>query len=369
MTVVLSMLNLVPGGMGGSETYARELLRELARSDLDVSTLVSPVAAGFSPGVREQIAPEYPTGRSDRERARALVLGVLRQKRLAARTATAAVLHFPFTVPIPRPHQGQENIVSLLDVQHHDLPQLFSRHERMYRNLTYDRAAKHATAVLTISDFAKSQMVHHLGLDADKVQVAHLGVRPEEFTPFTGGRDLFLLYPARGWPHKNHAALFDAFRILKGRIPSLRLVLTGVTRAELPWTPEGVEVMGQVSRSDLVTLYQRAAVLVFPSRYEGFGLPVIEAMSSGCPVAAASAGALPEVVGNAAVQFDPSDVEDMANAVEAALDRSSELQLLGLENAARFTWSACAALHIALYRRLGATPSPGTSPVPLPPAS
>lgn len=355
------MLNLVPGGMGGSETYARELLRELARSDIDISTLVAPVGAGFSPDVREQIAPEFPTGARGRERARALVLGMLRQRRLSARTATADILHFPFTVPVPRPTPTQKSVVSLLDVQHHDLPHLFSRSERVYRSFAYDRAAKQATVVVTISEFAKAQIMFHLGLDAEKVTVAYLGVRPEEFTPFFGVRQPFLLYPARGWPHKNHANLFNAFRLLRRRVPSLRLVLTGAAAAELPSTPPGVDVYGQITRRELASLYQQAAALVFPSLYEGFGLPVLEAMSSGCPVAVASTGALPEVVGNAAVQFDPSDPDEMADAVEAALDRTPELQSLGLQNASKFTWSACADRHLEVYRSLGAALPRGTS--------
>lgn len=354
MSVVISMLTLVPGGMGGSETYARELVRELGtRDDLEISTLVAPVGRGFSPCLPEQVAPEYPTGSANAQRAKALVVGSLRRRSLARRTASASVVHYPFTVPVPPRGRGQRSVVSLLDVQHHDLPSLFSGPERLYRSITYDRAARRADAVLTISEFAKARIVKQLGISPESVHVAYLGVRGEEFTPQLGPRDQFLLYPAKGWPHKNHARLFEAFRILRRRQPRLELVLTGASKEELPGVPDGVEVHGQVSRSELVDLYGKAAALVFPSRYEGFGLPVVEAMSSGCPVAAADAGSLPEVVGDAGVLFDPEDAEDVARGVEETLDRATDLQGRGLVRARTFTWSACADVHAEAYRRLG----------------
>jgi glycosyltransferase involved in cell wall biosynthesis len=104
----------------------------------------------------------------------------------------------------------------------------------------------------------------------------------------------------------------------------------------------------------LISLYQRAAALVFPSRYEGFGLPVVEAMSSGCPVAAARTGSLPEVVADAGILFDPEDPLDVARGVEEALDRSTELQRRGLDRARQFTWQACADVHARVYLELGA---------------
>jgi glycosyltransferase involved in cell wall biosynthesis len=244
-------------------------------------------------------------------------------------------------------------VVTLLDVQHHDLPTLFGRPERAYRSVTYDNAARKADAVITISDFCKRRIVRQLGIEPSQVHVAHLGVRAEEFTAGARSREPFLLYPARGWAHKNHETLFAAFRLLRSRHPRLELVLTGARPHELPSPPPGVQVRGQVSRAELVDLYSRAAALVFPSRYEGFGLPPLEAMASGCPVAAADAGSLPEVVGDAGVLFDPLDAEDVARAVEEAIDTADELRPRGLQRADRFTWSACALTHERIYRALG----------------
>lgn len=354
MTVVLSMINLVPGGMGGSETYARELLRALREKAIDVSTLVSPAAENWSDGVPEVVAPEFPTGRSTVARARGIILGTVRRRALARHVLGAAVIHYPFTVSLPPANSGQRTVVSLLDVQHRDLPELFSRLERGYRSVAYDRAARRADAVITLSEFSKQRIVHHLGIEPARVRVAHLGVRPEEFTSSHEARENFLLYPARAWAHKNHAGLFRAFRHLRRNHPSLRLVLTGATAQELPYLPVGVEARGQVSRDTLVSLYGRAAALVFPSRYEGFGLPIVEAMSSGCPVAAARAGSIPEVVGDAGVLFDSDDELDTALGVEEALDRSAELRQRGVDRARQFNWSACADVHARLYSELGA---------------
>jgi glycosyltransferase involved in cell wall biosynthesis len=352
MTVALSMLTLAPGGMGGSETYARELIRELGRRDLDVRAVVSPVARGFSHGIPEQVVGDLSKAAGESSRRRAMLTAVLHRRRLTRWVAWADVVHYPFTVPVPKPAKGQRSVVTLHDLQHHDLPHLFSRAERAYRSLAYDRAAKQANAVITISDFCRQRMVRHLGLDPGRVHVAHLGVRAEEFQPRLSGREEFLLYPAKGWPHKNHTVLFAAFRTLRRRHPTLGLILTGVTAGELPSLPDGVQALGLVPRTELIDLYGRAAALVFPSRYEGFGLPPIEAMSSGCPVAASSSGALPEVVGDAGVLFDPDDPDDVVRGVEQTLDTTADLQQRGLERAARFTWSACADVHEKLYRSL-----------------
>ncbi len=348
------MLTLVPGGMGGSETYARELVRELGTRHLPVSALVAPVAQGFTAGhLREVVAHEYPAGAASAARIRALLMGIARRRALARHLAGAAVVHFPFTVRVPPPGRTQRTVVTLLDVQHLDLPQLFSRLERLYRRWAYDKAAREADAVITISHYAKARIIEHLGIDPAKVHVAPLGVRRDEFAQGPGPREDVVLYPAKGWPHKNHAMLFEAWRLFRARHPSFSLVLTGARDGELPPLPTGVQARGLVSRAELIALYRTSAALVFPSRYEGFGLPVVEAMSAGCPVAASSVGALREVVGDAGVLFDADDPSDIARGIEAALERAPELTARGLERAANFSWSACADVHERVYRDLG----------------
>jgi len=259
------------------------------------------------------------------------------------------VVHYPFTVPVPRPQSGAAFVQSLLDVQHLDLPQLFSRAERLYRRHYYDDAARRADAVITISAFAKESIVARLGIDPRRITVAHLGVNASAYTPNLGERGHFLLYPARGWAHKNHTSLVEAVHLLRKDNPGLRLVLTGGGLDCLGSLPDWVDVLGLVPTTELHELYRAAACLVFPSLYEGFGLPPLEAMASGCPVAASDAGSLPEVCGNAAVLFDARYPDAIAAGAAYALEHSSELQKRGLEQARGFTWARCAAAHEDAY--------------------
>jgi glycosyltransferase involved in cell wall biosynthesis len=130
--------------------------------------------------------------------------------------------------------------------------------------------------------------------------------------------------------------------------PELRLVLTGEGN-DTARLPTGVEALGSVSRDELVSLYRRAAALVFPSLYEGFGLPPLEAMACGCPVAASAVASLPEVCGDAAVLFDPYEADKIAGGIEEALTRASQLSAAGPARAASFTWDATARAHDRVY--------------------
>ena len=173
--VTLSMLNLVPGGMGGSEVYGRELVRALSEMNADVSLLLPPVAAGFSEGLLpERVAREYPTGATtgsvSARSLQAFFVGVRSQVRRSSK-----VLHYPFTMRLPGPQPPPADVVSLLDVQHRDLPELFRRAERLYRPWAYDAAARHADAVITISEFCKARIIDQLGIAPSRIHVAPLG--------------------------------------------------------------------------------------------------------------------------------------------------------------------------------------------------
>jgi glycosyltransferase involved in cell wall biosynthesis len=138
--------------------------------------------------------------------------------------------------------------------------------------------------------------------------------------------------------------------LLRTELPELRLVLTGGGLEELGRLPDGVDRLGIVPVEELASLYRTAACLVFPSLYEGFGLPPLEAMASGCPVAAANAGAISEVCGQAAIYFDPRDPEAIANGVREALALADELHEFGIVRAAEFTWEETARRHESVYR-------------------
>lgn len=351
MRVGLCLLTLVPGAVGGSETYARALTAALEPGEgLEYEVLVSRLAPDAGGRLPTTVAPEYRAAATIPGRLAAMAVGSLRPGPLRRRLAAADVVHFPLTVPVP-PVRDRPVAITLHDVQHLDLPELFPRGERAFRRLAYDRAARRADAVVVISAFVKERAVERLGLDPGRVHVAPLGVDRGLFRPGAEEREPFLLYPARAWPHKNHARLLEAFALLRRRRPGLRLVLTGGGHERTP-RPEGVEVRAGVPPGELAGLYRRAACLVFPSLYEGFGLPPLEAMASGCPVAASELPAVREVCGDAAVLFDPRDPEAIAAGVEEALDRAGELAARGLERAGGLTWERCARAHERVYRSL-----------------
>jgi glycosyltransferase involved in cell wall biosynthesis len=204
--------------------------------------------------------------------------------------------------------------------------------------------------VITISEFVRRRAIERLHLDPEVLRAIPLGLAHDELQPGTVEREPFLLYPARRWPHKNHERLFEAFALLRRERPELRLVLTG--GGNFPDAPNGVEARGLVARAELVSLMQRASALVFPSLYEGFGLPPLEAMACGCPVASSNAAALPEVVGDAARLFDPHDPAAIADAVRDVLADPQPWIERGLAHAAGFSWDDTARATDAVYAEL-----------------
>jgi glycosyltransferase involved in cell wall biosynthesis len=271
-----------------------------------------------------------------------------RELRNALRALDA--IHYPLTVPVPRARARRA--VTLHDLQHLDHPELFSAARRAFRRAAYDRAAREADAVIVPSELVRERAIELLGLEEARVHVIPHGVDHTLFAPSEEPREPFLLYPAHAWPHKNHARLLEAFVLLRAELPELRLVLTGSGLEALGELPEGVERLGLVPAFELASLYRTAACLVFPSLYEGFGLPPLEAMASGCPVAAANSGSLPEVCGDAAVFFDPEDSESIANGIREALALADELREFGIARAAAFTWEQTAHRHEHVYRGL-----------------
>jgi glycosyltransferase involved in cell wall biosynthesis len=340
----ISLLTFVPGELGGTETYARELTRALVeRGELEYRVFVPPL--GDVP--RGEVVSGYRAGRSMPRRLAAMALAVARPGPIRRRLEGATAVHYPLTIALPEVRRPYA--VTLHDIVHHDLP--FPRAERLFRLAAYDRSARRATLVIVPSEFVRGRVADRLAVPPARIRVALHGIDHERFTPADEEREPFLLYPARPWPHKNHERLFEAFALVRRERPGLRLVLTGGGHGPGPYPP-GVGVRGLVSADELVSLYRRAAALVFPSLYEGFGAPPLEAMACGCPVACSNAASLPEVVGNAARTFDPRSVEDIAAAIADVVDRPPEWQARGLARAAEFTWDASARAHEEVYREL-----------------
>jgi glycosyltransferase involved in cell wall biosynthesis len=351
MRVGISLLTLVPGVVGGSETYARELVRALQRVGEHQYRVFVPSIVDDLGGQRVR---SYRAARSMLARMRAMAEASVRPGpiRREMRLDELDAVHFPLTLMLPR-FSEPPAAVSLLDIQHLFYPEFFSRAERLYRRYAYGLSLRESRTVIAISKHVKESLVERMGLEADRVEVIHLGLDHELFRPGDEPREPFLLYPANPWPHKNHERLFEAFTRLRRERSELRLVLTGSGLERLS-CPPGVEVRGRVPRGQLASLYRRAAALVFPSLYEGFGQPPLEAMASACPVACSTAGAIPEVCGNAARYFDPLSVDEMVEAVLTVLADPDRLTEGGLQRAGAFTWDACARSHDQVYRGLAA---------------
>lgn len=347
--VGIALLTLVPGALGGSETYVRELLQALAADGtLDYQVVAPPLAPDAGCGLPTVVATEYPRAASIPGRLAAMTLAGARPAKLRGHFAGADVVHYPLTLRIPT--LAAPSVVTLHDVQHLDLPAMFPRSERLFRTVAWHRSLRGAGRVIVPSEFVRTRAVETLGLDEQRVRVVPSGVDHARFSPSADAREPFLLYPARPWPHKNHARLYEAFALLRRERPELRLVLTG--GGDFGRLPDGVEARGLVGGGELVDLYRRASALVFPSLYEGFGQPTLEAMACGCPVACSNTAALPEVVGNAARLFDPGDPAAIAAAVTDVLGDPEAWRTRGYAQAARYSWEATARATEAVYREL-----------------
>jgi glycosyltransferase involved in cell wall biosynthesis len=344
MQVGLSLLTLVPRISGGSETYARELVRALGRVGAHSYRVLLPTIAPDVDGLPAEVVDEYRASTTMPGRIAAMTEGVVRGRRLRRRLQGLDVVHFPLTVMIPRV-TAPPAVTTVLDLQHEFLPEFFSRSERAYRRAVYGWSIRKSRLVITISEHAARAVSERYEIPERRVRPIHLGLDHDTFSPGDAERQGFLVYPARAWPHKNHARLFEAFALVRRRHPDLELVLTAY---EGP-TPAGVRSLGHVPRDELVRLYRTAAGLVFPSLYEGFGQPPLEAMACGCPVASSNAAALPEVCGDGARLFDPTSVEEMAAAIEEILARPEEWSARGIARAAGFSWEKTARAHDAAY--------------------
>ncbi len=349
----VSLLTLVPGVVGGSERYATELCRALARvGELDYRVFVPTIAGDAADGLPSQTVGAYRASRSTAGRVAAMTLAAAAPWPLRRRLRLGDLdgIHFPLSVMLP-PVDRPPAATTVLDIQHEFFPELFSRAELRYRRLVYGWTVRRSRIVITISEHARETLIERLSLAPERVRAIHLAVDSSRFTRSDRRRGDFLLYPANRWPHKNHDLLFEAFARVRLERPGLRLVLTGTGQRQ-ERLPRGVESRGRVTDAELIELYQTAAALVFPSLYEGFGQPPLEAMACGCPVAVSNVGPLPEVCGDAAVYFDPTEVDDVARGILEVLDRGAALVARGLARAATFTWEECARRHEAVYREL-----------------
>lgn len=274
----------------------------------------------------------------------------------------ADVIHQTYYSEFRAP-KGSAVVVTVHDMTHELFPNMWSRHDRT--PFFKRRAAEQADHVICVSHSTKKDLMEICGVPEDKITVTHLGFSAMDGAESAAApsRAPYILYVGSRGGYKNFQAFLCAFAASS----SLRETFQVVAFGGGPFSAEENEFMrkfglsaGQVhfaSGDDaaLGAAYRNAAMLVYPSLYEGFGLPPLEAMSMGCPVVSSNAGPMPEVAGGAAYFFDPSDVEAIRSAMERVAFDTGEREALiakGLERSKQFSWERCAQETAEVYRRL-----------------
>jgi glycosyltransferase involved in cell wall biosynthesis len=314
----------------GDETYVEQLLRSLPR----VGDGLRFAAITRSPDrVPEGVEPIHLPAGSQELRMAWSVPRALRRVR-------PALAHFLHALPLQRSCPA---VVTVQDLSWERDAGVMPLRTRVTFKLVVRRAAREADRVLTISERTKRDLIDLYDIAEEKIVVTHLGV-DSAFRP-SDSHDSFLLYVGAIEPRKQPLLAADAARTL-GR----KLIAVGPTKDEAladELRQRGVELRGYVPKAELVRLYQQAACLVFPSRYEGFGLPLVEAMACGTPVAAFEDPALREVAGTAAAFGS-----DITETVRRALDERDRLVAAGFERVRSFTWEDTARKTVAVYREV-----------------
>ena len=325
------------------ETAARAVIPRLAaRPDLRITALVNREAAGTFGGIDEIVVPVNASNRVEWVRGEQQHV-----PRIAARAGCDVVHSLGSTAPL----WGRfRRVTTIHDLLYKLAPEAHFGVHGIGMRVLVPAAARRSHRILVDATSTRDDLNAHLRIDPAKVDVVPLGVEPPSRVERRPERMVLCVGAKRR--HKNAVAVVEA---LAGS--DLRLVVTGygspyddVLRERA--TALGVALELPEWADDLEDLYSRAGVVVVPSLYEGFGLPVLEAMVRGVPVVCSDRSSLPEVAGNAAILVDPEDRRALRAAIEQALADSDRLGAAGREHATSFTWERTAELTAASYRRV-----------------
>ncbi|HVN04896.1 MAG TPA: glycosyltransferase family 1 protein [Bryobacteraceae bacterium] len=351
LRIGINALYMIPGGVGGTEIYLRHLLRALAEIDSRNEYFVftnRETGCGLTP--ERANFHSMPQGVRARRRPARIFWEQTVLPGAAARLGLDALLNPGFTAPFYCPCAS---VTMFHDMQHKRHPEHFRWFDLPFWRAMLYWSAHLATVILANSEATRKDVLSYYRLPEERVRVAELGVDPAFFgmrrTP-----EKLLLTVSTLHPHKGLDALLEAFARFHGERPEFRLAIAGLRgfhtaaverrRAELGLT-EAVELTGWIPREQLYGLFERACAFVFPSTFEGFGMPVVEALAAGIPTACSDIEPLATMVGGAAVLFEAGSAE----AIHAALGRlvadpelRARLEMEGPLRAAAFSWKSTA---------------------------
>jgi glycosyltransferase involved in cell wall biosynthesis len=374
MRIGINALFFIPRGLAGAGVYATNLVAHLANFDAENEYVLFITREGTG---------AFATERANFREVCAPIQAIFRPVRilweqsvlpLQVRRCAVDVLHsLCYISPVTL---SCASVVTIPDLSYYFWPQDFSKFATMLLRILVPLSAKRADKVITLSESSKRSIVKVLGITPDKVSVIYLAPH-RRFRPINDGillqkmrrkyniEDKYILTVASSHPHKNIGSLIQAFNAIIGQYRmEHQLVLVGHARREHLTLVRMVKDLGLKKRviftgfvpaDDLPALYAAADLFAFPSLYEGFGMPILEAMACGTPVVSSNATSLPEVAGNGALLFDPYNIEEIAETIYKVLTDEiirSELVAKGLERVKLFSWEKTAQITLSVYKEV-----------------
>jgi glycosyltransferase involved in cell wall biosynthesis len=355
-------------GLAGNETYATNLIEGLAEIDpLNEYTLYVTKREAL-----DRFSNRWPNFKVRVTLPHSPLIRIPITLSAELRKHPVDILHVQFTAP---PFAPCPVVVSIHDLSFEHLPETFKRRSRAQLKLTVRRSARRAARVITLSEHARQDLISTYGLEPGNVRTIPIAP-PIGFGPVTDTKELqrvrdtygidgdYILSVGSIQPRKNLSRLIAAYSCLRRNFPSgklQKLVLVGKRAWLYDETLRAIKenglrdsiiLTGYVPERDLPALYSGATCFVYPSFFEGFGLPPLEAMKCGVPVIAGNRTSLPEVMGQAGLLVDPFDVQALASAIELLIGNSDfrkELRVKGLEQARKFDWRETARQTLRVY--------------------